>query len=103
MWSLPKIDIPFEGVVGHLLQGVESQAVFFELPGGAEVPLHSHEAQWGIVLEGRIEMEIGDETRVYNKGEHYFIPEGVVHAGRPLTDCKVLDVFFTPARYKAKE
>ena len=100
--DLPKIDIPFEGIVGHLLQGTQSQAVFFELPAGTEVPAHSHEAQWGIVIEGEIEMDIGEETRAYKKGEHYYIPQGTIHAGRPVTDCKVLDVFFTPGRYKPR-
>ncbi len=50
-----------------------------------------------------MEMDIGEETKVYSPGQYYFIPEGVTHAGRPLTDCKVLDVFFTPGRYKAQE
>ncbi len=101
--NLPRIDIPFEGIAGRLLQGTESQVVFFELGQGTEVPAHSHEAQWGIVLEGEIEMVIGDETKVFAAGECYFIPEGVVHSGRPVTDCKALDVFFTPDRYKARK
>jgi quercetin dioxygenase-like cupin family protein len=100
--DLPKIDVTLPGVIGHLLQGGASQVVFFELAEGLGVPLHSHEAQWGVVLEGQIEMVIGDLKKVFGPGESYYIPEGTLHSGRAVTPAKALDVFFTPARYKAK-
>ncbi|MBW1712975.1 MAG: cupin domain-containing protein [Deltaproteobacteria bacterium] len=101
--SLPQIEVPFDNVVGYLLQGVDSQSVFFELGKGSHVPPHSHEAQWGVLLDGELELSIGQEKHVFQKGASYFIPEGTVHEGRALTDCKILDVFFTPARYQAKK
>ena len=47
-----------------------------------ELPAHSHESQWGIVLEGRIDLNIGGELKNYLKGDRYFIPAGVEHSGK---------------------
>jgi quercetin dioxygenase-like cupin family protein len=102
IYKLPLIDIKAEGVIGYLLQGQDSQTVFYELSEGSEVPPHSHEAQWGVMLDGEMELTVDGRRRVYTRGETYFIPTGTIHSGRAVTDCKVLDVFFTPARYGPK-
>ena len=42
---------------------------FLEMDAGAEVPLHSHpHEQGGILLEGKLQLTIGDETRVVEAG-----------------------------------
>ena len=101
--ALPLADIPIDGVTARLMQGVDTQAVFFDLPVGIEVPPHSHGAQWGVVLDGEIELTVNDEVKVHAKGDSYFIPEGAIHSGRPVTRCKVLDVFFESGRYQPKD
>jgi len=101
--SLPKADLAYTGATGYLLQGLESQLVFFELPAGVEVPAHRHCAQWGVILEGEIELTFGGKTYHLKKGDTYFIPEGEVHSARLPSFCRALDVFFDPARYRAKE
>ena len=72
--SLPQVDLALEGVIGYLLQGEETQTVFFHLPAGVGVPPHSHCAQWGVMLQGKMELAIGDETLTLKKGDTYFIP-----------------------------
>lgn len=66
-----------------------------EMKEGAEVPLHQHpHEQAGIVLEGRMELTIGDETREVGPGEMYIIPGGVEHRAVAIgSDLRVLDVF----------
>lgn len=100
--ELPEIDIPIEGIRGWLLQSDSKQAVFFDLKPIGEIPPHSHCAQWGIVLEGRMSLTIGDETKIYTKGDWYYIPEGVVHSATFLTRVQVIDVFDDGERYKPK-
>ena len=58
--------------------------------------VHPHE-QAGVVLEGRFEMTIGDETRQMRPGDAYVIPGGVEH-GIVCDDgwALVLDVFSPP-------
>ena len=40
--------------------------------------VHDHD-QCGLVLEGKIEMFIGDDRKLLNANEAYFIPSGVQH------------------------
>lgn len=100
--GLPEIDTPLEGVKGWLLQGKKNQAVFFELEPIGEVPPHSHCAQWGMVIDGKMSLTIGGETKIYEKGDWYFIPAGVVHSATFLTLVHVIDVFDDAARYRPK-
>lgn len=99
--GLPEADIPFEGVRAWILQSSDKQVVFFDIEPVGVVPPHSHCAQWGMVIDGEMKLMIGDETKVYRKGDWYFIPAGIVHSATFLTRVFVIDVFDDPARYKA--
>ena len=100
--GLPEIDISLEGVRGWLLQGGDKQVVFFDLEPIGAVPPHKHCNQWGIVLEGKMSLTIGENTNIYQKGDWYFIPEGVVHSATFLTRVQVIDVFDAPDRYQPR-
>jgi quercetin dioxygenase-like cupin family protein len=68
---------------------------YLEMDAGAEVPLHRHpHEQAGMLLKGRMELTIGDETRVVEAGSMFIIPENTPHravaVGGPAV---VLDVF----------
>ena len=90
---LPRADLPFEGVRGWVSQAPDHQVVFFDIEPVGEVPPHSHGAQWGIVVEGEMELTIGGETRRYGPGDSYYIPEGVEHGARFFTRVRAIDVF----------
>ncbi len=100
--ELPEIDVPFKGVRGWLFQSHDKQVVFFDIGSVGEVPAHSHCAQWGLVIDGEMKLTIGEETRIYRKGDWYYIPEGVVHTASFLKRTFVIDAFDDPARYKTK-
>ncbi|MGD8563993.1 MAG: cupin domain-containing protein [Desulfarculaceae bacterium] len=100
--KLPQADLPMDGVTGFLLSAPKGQVVFFEIPAGAQVPPHSHGAQWGIVVEGELELTIGGNTRTYTPGDSYAIASGEEHLAVCKTDCRVIDVFADPDRYQAK-
>jgi quercetin dioxygenase-like cupin family protein len=101
--KLPEIDIPVPGVQGRLLQGQEMQAVFFSVESTGEIPPHAHQAQWGVILEGEMELTVDGVTRHCGRGDAYYIPAGVVHAIRILSPMKALDIFDEPARYTIKK
>jgi quercetin dioxygenase-like cupin family protein len=72
---------------------------YLEMDSGAEVPLHHHpHEQAGMLLKGRIQLTIGDETRVVEAGSMFIIPSNTPHravaVGGPAV---VLDVF-SPVR-----
>ena len=98
--SLPEADIPFPGVRGWLSQAAGSQIVFFEIEPIGEVSPHSHGEQWGMVVEGEMELTIGGEAHRYGPGDSYHIPAGTVHSARFLSHARVVDVFADVDRCK---
>ncbi|WP_321307895.1 cupin domain-containing protein [Marinifilum fragile] len=100
--NLPEADIPFNGVRGWVAQGENHQIVFFDIEPIGEVPRHSHVAQWGIVIDGDMDLTINEETKKYRKGDHYFIPDGVLHSAKFNRRTIVMDYFAERDRYKLK-
>lgn len=100
--SLPDVDVDVEGVRGKLLQSTDRQVVFFEIAPIGAIALHTHGAQWGIVVEGEMDLTIGSETKTYRAGDSYYIPAGVEHGATFKTHFKAIDVFEEPDRYSAR-
>jgi quercetin dioxygenase-like cupin family protein len=100
--QLPEADIPFEGVSGWLSQGTDHQIVFFDIEPIGEVSEHKHGAQWGIVIDGEMDLTIGGATKTYKRGDSYFIPEGVPHSAEFKTRTLAMDFFADRERYKSK-
>ena len=100
--SLPEANIDFEGVRGWIAQGDNHQMVFFEIEPSAEVPEHSHNAQWGIVVEGEMELIIDGKAKMFRKGDEYFIPAQAKHSAKFLTRCRIIDFFTDKTRFKPK-
>ena len=69
-----------------------------ELEADSVVPTHHHpHEQAGMLLEGEMELTIGDETRLCRPGDMFIIPGGVPHRARPINGpAVVLDVFSPP-------
>ncbi len=91
-------DIPERELVpGYRVRFVHSQSMtlaFWSVDAGAALPAHSHpHEQVAQVLEGRFELEVDGELLCLGPGQVVVIPGGVPHAGRALTDCRLLDVF----------
>ena len=100
--GLPQANIPVEGVTGYLLQGEDCQVVFMVFDREVSVPAHSHGAQWGVVLAGRIDLAIDGEQRTYGKGDSYSIPAGVQHSATVHAGYADMTVFADRDRYGPK-
>lgn len=102
--TLPELDVPFPSdvVVSYVFPSEHGLVVFFEFFKEMELPLHSHKAQWGTVLEGSITLTIGSDTREYRAGDTYSIPSGVEHGGTITAGTKVIDIFEESDRYPVK-
>ena len=71
---------------------------FLEVKAGSELKLHNHpHEQSSFITEGEFEMTVNGETKVLTAHDFVVIPGGVVHGGRAITDCKLIDVF-SPVR-----
>lgn len=100
--SLPEADIPLSGIKAYLSQAVNHQIIFMEFSEDVELPEHSHASQWGIVLEGKLDLSIGGDIVTYSKGDRYFILEGVKHSAKIYAGYADMTFFNQPDRYKAK-
>lgn len=100
--NLPEADIPLDGIKARLSQGENHQIIFMEFEKDVVLPEHSHKAQYGIVLEGKIELTIDGITKFYTKGDRYFIPEGALHSGRIYAGYSDMTFFDQKDRYEPK-
>ncbi len=100
--DLPEIDVSLKGVKGWLLQGIDKQVVFLDVEPVSAIPEHSHGEQWGIVIDGEIELMVNGVKKVYRKGDCYLIPAGVPHSATFRTQFKAVDFFAEANRYKPK-
>jgi quercetin dioxygenase-like cupin family protein len=101
--NLPKADISFKGVKGWLSQSKSHQIVFFEIEPIGKVAEHSHGPQWGIVIEGTMELTIDGAIKTFNKGDSYYIPDGVLHSAVFKSKTWVMDYFADRYRYKPQK
>ena len=100
--NLPQADIPIEGLQAFLSQGDTHQILFMQFEKDVELPEHAHESQWGVVLEGRIELVIGGVPQAFEKGDRYYIPAGVPHSGKIHAGYADITFFGEPRRYQKK-
>ncbi len=100
--DLPEADIPIEGLRSYLFQGENQQFVFMSFENDVEVPEHSHEAQWGVVLDGEVELTIVGKKHTLTKGDTYFIGKDAKHSAKIKKGYKDLTLFNQKDRYKAK-
>ncbi|HEB76746.1 MAG TPA: cupin domain-containing protein [Nitrospirae bacterium] len=101
--SLPQADIPIEGLTSHLLQCADHQVIFMSFERDVEIPEHSHEAQWGVVLDGEMELTINGEKEVYGKGDTYFIPKDIPHSAKIKAGYRDVTLFSQKDRYRIKK
>lgn len=101
--SLPLADIPLRGVSAYLSQAASHQILFMEFTEDIDLPEHSHAAQSGFVLEGRIDLVIAGTAHSFSKGERYHIPAGVRHSGRIYAGYADITFFDEAARYTEKQ
>lgn len=82
------------GIMSKAEIGNELIMVCMEIDLGKEDNGHIHEFdQCGIVIEGQIEMFIGDDRKLLKPNETYFIPSGVKHGWKTFSEAaKILDI-----------
>jgi len=96
----PGADIPLPGVISRLIQAGNQQFIFMEFEEYAEVPTHSHNAQWGVVLAGKMELTINGVVKKLKKGDSYYIEKDIPHSAKIYKGYKDLTLFDQADRYK---
>lgn len=100
--TLPEADIPLKGLTAYLSQSDNHQILFMNFDEDVELAEHTHDSQYGIVLEGKIELTIDGMKNIYQKGDRYYIPKGVKHSGKIYAGYADITFFNEENRYKPK-
>ena len=100
--NLPQADIPIAGAQAFLSQADKHQIIFMQFEKDVNLPEHTHNAQVGFVLAGRIELVIDGKQCSYGKGDVYHIPKNVPHSGKIYAGYADITFFDEPNRYAAK-
>jgi len=100
--DLSKVNISFDGVKGYIVQGEKEQVVFMEFENDIIVPEHSHESQWEIVLEGKVDYFEDGIKHTYKKGDRFFIQKGKKHSAKVYAGYSCIMFFNQKDRYKKK-
>lgn len=100
--DLPKADINLDGSTAYLSQADTHQILFMTFDKDVEVPEHAHEAQLGIVLEGKIELVIDGIEQCFTRGDRYYIPKGARHSARIYAGYTDITFFNEPDRYSVR-
>ncbi|MHA1959440.1 MAG: cupin domain-containing protein [Candidatus Thorarchaeota archaeon] len=101
--KLPKVKITIPGARGWVLQGPESQVVFFEIEKSVTIPSHSHGPQFGFIIEGEAILNIGGKSGRLTAGTSYYIPAGTMHDAAFGTFTRAVDFFMERNRYEIEE
>jgi quercetin dioxygenase-like cupin family protein len=90
---------PLKGVRQKtLVYGKHTLTTEFLLDRGSHLPLHSHpHEQTGYLVQGKLNMIIGDESFLAEPGDGWSIPGNVLHGADALEDSIAVEVF-SPVR-----
>ncbi len=95
-WNLKglKLDEFRPGIRSKLESGKNLTMAFMEFAPNQEGSAHDHPFdQCGVVVEGQIEMSVGEEKKLLRPMETYFIPAGIKHNWKTLAaPARILDV-----------
>ena len=95
-WDLRtlKLDEFRPGIRSKLESGTNLTMACMEIAPNKEGSPHDHPFdQCGVVMEGEIEMFVGEETKLLRPMETYFIPAGIKHNWKTMSSsAKILDI-----------
>jgi quercetin dioxygenase-like cupin family protein len=87
-----------EVMQGAFLASVQTEnltVAYTDMKAGVEIPLHHHpEEAVDILLEGILEMQIGEKSDTLSPGMISIVPSNILHRAKAITDCKVVTIFY---------
>lgn len=85
----------FPGFIGRFIHSDNMTFAYWEIKKGSALPEHSHLHEQVVnMLEGEFEILLDGTTNYLTAGMVLSIPSLTKHAGKAITECKILDVFY---------
>lgn len=75
------------------LEAAAGQVAFHTVDAGQNVPLHSHDDSWAVLVSGSMEVIVGEKNLEVQAGDSWFIPCGVEHGGKAMEKSLLVEVF----------
>ena len=85
---------------GRLALGKDQELCWVKFEPGSVYPLHSHPyEQISVIVQGRMRLDVGDESREVGPGDMWFVPSDMPHGGLVLGEEPVvfIDVYSPPS------
>lgn len=97
--TLPEVQ-PKPGWHGRFFHSAHITFAYYTIDAGAVLPPHHHENEevWH-VIEGSIDLTLGDETRCVHAGEALVVPPNTLHGAHASETCRAI-VVDHPARHE---
>jgi len=87
-----------EIVPGYIARFIHSDKItiaYWVIKKDSVIPMHQHVHEMMVnVLEGKLELTIGNETQIIQPGQVGVIASQVPHSAKAITDCRLIDVFY---------
>ena len=91
--DLPELEIT-KGIRARAVTTDTISVLHVVLDDGAILPEHSHYHEQVVnVIEGELELTVSGEKYILKSGNVMVLEPNVIHSGRALTACKVIDIF----------
>ncbi len=85
----------FPGCEAKLIHSENMTIVQWNFKIGSHIPEHSHpHEQVANIIEGEFEFTIEGTTKRLNPGCVAIIPPNVMHSGKAITRCFIIDIFY---------
>ena len=82
------------GFHGRFVHSDRTTMAYWEINQNASLPEHDHHHEQVLhLLEGEFELTVAGSTMQLTAGDTVVLDSHVPHAGRAITDCKIIDVF----------
>lgn len=84
-----------KGGLAGFVQTENLTVAYTQMEPGTAVPFHQHPNEAiDIVLEGELEMQIGERTDLLTRGMITIVPGNVPHRALAKTNCKVVTILY---------
>ena len=91
--NMPELTIA-EGITGRAVTADTLTVMHVVLKAGAIIPEHSHYHEQVVnVIEGEMELVVDGQPHRLVPGNAMVLAPNVVHSGKVISECKVVDVF----------
>ena len=102
-WQEIKEHKVMEGLFGKFFHSKTMTIVQWRFDEGASLPSHNHvQEQITMIVEGTLELTIGESINTLTSGEMVAIPSGISHGGKAKEKTLALDIFH-PVREDFRE